>query len=109
MNNGRVAARAFDQVHVVDSGFVSYALAFLVLEAAGLVKKGATVGQIIEHIRKVTRGMEMVFAQMSRKYINLDTDAGKVSSLVKSILNIRPVIRMDNGTYSVLQTVRSTH
>lgn len=95
------------QVTVVDSRFISYGLGFQVLEAAKMAKQGKSMTEIlarIDHIRANTH-----------LYVIIDTlenmvkggRIGRATSLIGSLLNIKPVANLEGGSYNLVAKVRS--
>ena len=90
---------AKDRIHVVDSGFLSYGLAFQAVEAARLALEGKTAHAILDRVAKLKQRTEMLFTLDTMHYLYKGGRIGKVSSLMGSILGIKPVIRVENGVY----------
>jgi DegV family protein with EDD domain len=96
-----------DRIHVVDSGFLSYGLAFQALEAARLAREGTDVGGILERVSLLKERTEMLFTLDTMHYLYKGGRIGKVASLMGSILGIKPVIRVENGVYVPAGKARS--
>lgn len=108
VESARTAAELTDtDVTVVDSRYISHALAFQVLEAADLARAGKTMDEIVarlDHIR-----------ENSKLYVILDTldnmvkggRIGKGRALVGSILKIKPIASLDGGEYTPVAKARS--
>lgn len=108
VESARTAAELTDtDVTVVDSRYISHALAFQVLEAADLASAGKTMDEIVarlDHIR-----------ENSKLYVILDTldnmvkggRIGKGRALVGSILKIKPIASLDGGEYTPVAKARS--
>lgn len=103
------AAAAISDAHVtvVDSRFTSGALGFQVLEAAKMAQEGQHLDDIlarIEHVR-----------QNTHLYVVIDTlenmvkggRIGKATSLIGSLLNIKPIANLEGGEYNLVTKVRS--
>jgi DegV family protein with EDD domain len=99
---------ASDRIHVIDSGFLSYALAFQALEAAALARAGRTAEQVLERLARLRERMELLFTLDTLLYLEKGGRIGKAASFLGSLLNIKPVIRVDNGTYVPAGRGRST-
>ncbi len=96
-----------DRIHVVDSGFLSYGLAFQALEAARLAREGSAVRAIQERISLLKERTEMLFTLDTLHYLYKGGRIGKVASLMGSILGIKPVIRIEDGVYVPAGKARS--
>lgn len=86
-----------DRIHVIDSGFVSYALGLQVLEASRLAREGRNLAEIEESLSRLKSRMEFAFTLDTLHYLQKGGRIGKVSALLGTILGIKPVIRMDEG------------
>lgn len=97
--SARVAAEnlAKDRIHVVDSGFVSYALGMQVLEAARLAREGLGAPEIVERLGRMRDKMELAFTLDTLHYLQKGGRIGKVSALLGAVLGIKPVIRIERG------------
>lgn len=96
-----------DRIHVVDSGFLSYGLAFQALEAARLALEGQTAQNILEQMTRLKQKTEMLFTLETLHYLYKGGRIGRVSSLMGNILGIKPIIRVDNGIYVPAGKARS--
>ena len=105
----RTAAEAVakERIHVVDSEFISYGLAFHAVEAARLAREGRTVQAILDSLTKLRRRTEMLFTLDTMHYLYKGGRIGKVSSLMGSVLGIKPIIRVENGVYVPAGKARS--
>mgnify|MGYP005840421077 CR=1 FL=1 len=99
VESARVAAStvAPSRIHVLDSGFVTYALALQVLEAARLARSGATSEEIVSAVSCMRSKTELVFTLDTLEYLHKGGRIGRVSALMGALLDIKPVIRMEGG------------
>jgi DegV family protein with EDD domain len=96
----KAAAEALsDKIHVVDSGFLSYGLAFQAVEAARLALDGKAAQHILERVSRLKEKTEMLFTLDTMEYLYKVGRIGRVSSLMGSLLGIKPVIRVEQGVY----------
>jgi len=86
-----------DRIQVLDSGFVTYALALQVLEAARLAQSGSTAQDVVSAMSRIKSKMELVFTLDTLEYLHKGGRIGKVSALMGALLDIKPVIRMEGG------------
>ncbi len=100
---------ARERIHVVDSGFLSYALTFQVLEAARLAKEGLSASKIVYLLSRLKEKTEMYFTVDTLHYLYKGGRIGKVSSLMGSILKIKPVVRIVDGEYIPFAKARNLH
>lgn len=72
----------------------------MVQEAAECIGENMSCEAIVQHLQKVRNGIETLFTLNTLEYLHKGGRIGKVSSLLGSILNIKPIIRVnDDGIY----------
>jgi DegV family protein with EDD domain len=98
---------AKDRIHIIDSGFVSYALALQVLEAARLAEDGATAAEIEENISRLKEKTEFAFTLDTLHYLQKGGRIGRVSALLGTMLGIKPVIKIAEGRLEPVGKARS--
>lgn len=98
---------SLSKIHVVDSGFISYALAFQALEAARLAKEGFSAAEILDKIARLKKRSELLFTLDTMYYLYKGGRIGKVSSLMGNLLGIKPVVRVEDGIYVPVGKARS--
>ncbi|MCM3162988.1 DegV family protein [Metabacillus litoralis] len=94
-------------VTVLDSMFISKALGFQVLEAAKMAKEGSSKEQILHRIAEIH--------DHTRLYLSVDTlenlvkggRIGRGKALIGSLLNIKPIAKLQDGLYTPVGKVRS--
>ncbi len=108
VDSARQAAQMSDaDVTVVDSEFITIALAIQIREAVKLRDEGATVEQIVQRLEIVRANTKL--------YVYLDTlenllkggRIGKGKAMIGSLLNIKPIALLENGAYTPVSKVRS--
>ncbi|MTI95980.1 MAG: DegV family protein [Firmicutes bacterium] len=110
LNAARVAKDALDQarIHLVDSRSISLGVAVMVQEAARGIREGLASAAIVEAVGKVRQRTETLFTLNTLEYLQKGGRIGKVSGLVGSLLNIKPIIRVnDEGIYVPAGKARS--
>jgi len=101
------AQMAEADVTVLDSMFISKALGFQVLEAARMAKEGSSKEQILHRIAEIR--------DQTRLYLSVDTlenlvkggRIGRGKALIGSLLNIKPIAKLQDGLYTPVGKVRS--
>ncbi|GKV68728.1 hypothetical protein NCCP2716_12260 [Sporosarcina sp. NCCP-2716] len=95
------------QVTVVDSRYISHALAFQVIEAAKMAQLGKTMQEIVQHLNEV-RKKTMLYVVVD-KLDNLVKGGriGKGKAIIGSLLNIKPIASLQDGVYTPVGKARS--
>ncbi|MGM0421280.1 MAG: DegV family protein [Bacillota bacterium] len=96
------------EVEVIDSKMLSMALGRLVLYAKDLVKEtDYGFAEIVEKVKAKRDKIEVFFVVETLKYLKAGGRIGKVSGTIGELLNIKPIISIDDeGVYYTFTKVR---
>ncbi len=94
-------------VGVIDTKAVAGAQRFQVLAAAMAAEKGLSIEQIRERLVQIHEQTELLFTVETLKYLAYGGRIGRVKALAGSLLNVKPVIRLDED--GVLATQGQAH
>ncbi len=95
------------KIRVFDSKSISLGITLQVLEAVKMIKNNLSLDNIITQLTALREHTEVTFSLDTLEYLEKGGRIGKVSALLGTILNIKPVIRVDNGIYIPLDKVRN--
>ncbi|MFH2038357.1 MAG: DegV family protein [Chloroflexota bacterium] len=95
------------RVEVVDTQNVSLCQGLLTIEAARTALAGIRLDEITARIRKMIPSTHMLQTADTLKYLYLGGRIGKAKKLVGSLLNIKPLIGMQEGVIVPLGQARS--
>lgn len=101
------ASMAKGNVTVVDSRFISKALAFQVIEAAKMAKAGHSVDDILEEIHKIRDNTRLFVYVDTLENLIKGGRIGKGKGLIGSLLNIKPIASLEGGVYTPVTKVRN--
>jgi DegV family protein with EDD domain len=85
------------RIEVVDSRNVSMGHGWMVLEAARAARAGATLDGILATLRRMIPVTRMLQTADTLKYLYMGGRIGRAKHLVGSLLNIKPIIGMEDG------------
>lgn len=94
-------------VTVFDSKFISKALAFQVVEAAKMAKEGKSAPEIINRLKHIRENTHLLIVIDTLDNLVKGGRLGRVSGIIGSFLNIKPIAMMDNGSLNPVTKVRS--
>ncbi len=94
-------------VTVVDSKFISKALAFQVRAAAKMVQSGQAMNEIIEKMDQIRANTKLFVVVDTLDNLVKGGRIGKGKALIGSLLNIKPIALIEQGEYSPVARVRS--
>lgn len=86
-------------IRVVDSRSISVGVGVQVVAAAEAVKSGKSVDEVLAVIETSRLNHELLFTLNTLEYLAKGGRIGKAKSLLGSLLNIKPIIRVDDGIY----------
>ncbi|MBY0096642.1 DegV family protein [Mesobacillus maritimus] len=94
-------------VKVIDSRFISKALAFQVIEAAILAKQGKSMDEIVARLDEI-RGQTQLFVVVNTlENLVKGGRIGKGKAMIGSLLNIKPIASLEGGVYTPVSKARS--
>lgn len=94
-------------VRVFDSLAGSAALGFMVQEATEMVAQGAAAGQVLARWAAIRDRLGIFFYLDTLKYARMSGRVGALQSSLASMLQIKPLIALDQGVLNVAERVRS--
>jgi len=108
VDSARAASKmTSSKVTVVDSSFISKALAFQVREAAKMTDTDKSLEEILTSIEEVRLATKLYVVVDTLENLVKGGRIGKGKALIGSLLNIKPIALLDEGEYSPVTKVRS--
>ncbi|WP_020060704.1 DegV family protein [Bacillus sp. 123MFChir2] len=95
------------KVTVVDSLFISHALAYQVIEAAGMVQEGRSLEEILNRLEEVRKNTRLFVVVDTLENLVKGGRIGKGKAMIGSLLNIKPIAGIEDGVYNPIAKVRS--
>ena len=96
-----------DRVHVIDSRFASMPLAGLALVAATRAGRGGDASDVIEDTNRVQEALRCFFAVSTLEYLRRGGRIGSAAALLGSVLQIKPILALEDGQVVPLERVRT--
>ncbi|MGI8477303.1 MAG: DegV family protein [Thermomicrobiales bacterium] len=100
IQSATIAAEAVSglvRVEIVDSLNASMGLGLQVLRAARLARSGQTAGEIVRTLRAETQLHHLLFLVDSLDYIHRGGRIGRARTLLGTLLQLKPLLRVDEG------------
>jgi DegV family protein with EDD domain len=95
------------KVHVFDSLAGSSILGYMCLEAAQMVQAGKSAAEILKRL-EVTRPRANIFLTLANlKFAQMSGRVGKLQGALASLLNVQPIVRLEDGLLDMAERVRS--
>jgi DegV family protein with EDD domain len=95
------------KIEVIDTLNVAMCQGWMAIEAARAAQCGKSLTEIADMIKKMIPVSRMVQTADTLKYLFMGGRIGKARHLIGSLLNIRPIIGMEDGVIVALGTARS--
>lgn len=84
-------------ITVVDSKSASYGFGLIVVEAAKMAEAGRTKEEILAMIERYQRERKLFFLVDTLEYLQKGGRIGKAAALFGTLLNIKPILSIDDG------------
>lgn len=97
------------RIEVIDTRNVSLCQGWMTIEAARAALAGASLDEIVAKVKAMIPITHMLQTADTLKYLYMGGRIGMAKRLVGSLLNIKPLIGMEDGTIVALGTARSRH
>lgn len=95
------------QIEVIDTLNVSMCHGWMVIEAARAALAGKTLADIVALVKRMIPITRMLQTADTLKYLYMGGRIGRAKHLVGSLLNIKPIISMEDGVIIALGQARS--
>ncbi|MEN1970351.1 DegV family protein [Lentibacillus sp. N15] len=95
-------------IHVIDSKCASLGFGLVVLRAAKLAGDGASAEDILETVTYLTSHMEHIFTVDDLEYLYRGGRVSKTAAFVGSLLKIKPILHVDEGSLVPLEKLRGS-
>lgn len=94
-------------VTVIDSRSASYGYGMIVVAAAELAARGASKEEVVAEVLRLRKDMRLYFLVDTLEYLQKGGRIGKAAALFGSLLNIKPILTIDDeGVVTPLEKVR---
>jgi len=95
------------RIHVVDSQSASAGLAILARETAKAASRGMNLEELIPYVRGLIPRIYVAFFVDTLEYLERGGRIGKAEALLGSMLNIKPLLILEDGEIQPLEKVRT--
>jgi len=103
-----MAAEEVDaEIHVVDSRFVSLGLGMQVIHAQKCFDEGKDMAQTLSELAEIRRRMRLIFAVDTLEYLARGGRISQLSKRLGNLLQLKPVLHLEEGRIEVLDKVRT--
>ncbi|QWH37879.1 MULTISPECIES: DegV family protein [Bacillus cereus group] len=93
-------------LEIIDTKCASLGQGIVVLEAAKMAKEGASKEEILNRVAFLMEHMEHIFTVADLQYLVRGGRLSKVAGFIGGLLNIKPILNVDEGKLVPLEKVR---
>jgi len=94
-------------IKVFDTLSISIGTGYQVLAAARAAEEGKSMGEIIQLLEGIRSGMYLYLTPATLKYLQRSGRVGKLSGALGALLDLKPVIKVEDGVLEAFQNVRT--
>lgn len=95
------------EVEVFDSRSISLGTGFMVLEAARAIEAGQDLQTIVSRLEQIRARASLMFTPSTLKYLQMSGRVGRLQGALGSLLDLKPIIVLDDGELAVKENVRT--
>jgi DegV family protein with EDD domain len=95
------------QIEIIDSNTNCMQMGYEVLQAARAAKEGKDINEVVEEAIKVRENSRFLFVPHTLSYLKKGGRIGGAAALLGTILQIRPILTVENGETTVYEKVRT--
>ena len=95
------------EIHVIDTGSTSMSTGIPALIAAEMARAGASAGEIADEVRRRLPDMDLYVAADGLEYLRKGGRLSAAQAVVGSILSVKPIITVRDGTVTMADKQRS--
>lgn len=106
--SGVIAKNSMDDmdIHTFDTMALSMGCGLLVLKAAEMAKNGRSIDEIISMLEKMKPSVVSIFTVDTLEYLERGGRISKTKALLGTVLSIKPVLTVENGLVTPMDSVR---
>jgi DegV family protein with EDD domain len=94
-------------VEVFDSATITLGTGYMVLEAARAAEAGQSRESILQRLEEIRDNMCLFFTPATLKYLRMSGRVGRLATAFASLLDIKPVVKIENGLLEACENVRT--
>lgn len=95
------------EVHVFDSLAGSAGMGYMVLEGAELIAAGADAATVLARWEQIRSSLRIYFALDTLRYAHMSGRVGALQHTLASLLQVKPIIGLDEGLLEVKERMRT--
>lgn len=94
-------------IEVLDSRSASLGLGLIVMAAAEMAQAGASQREVVSYVRRLIPNVHVVCVVETLEYLQRGGRIGRARAFLGTLLNIRPIIKLEDGEVQPVEKVRT--
>ena len=109
MNSATQARATLDTeaIHIVDSATITMAIGFMAIEAAEMAQAGKSAAEIASYVEQRRHDTRLFATLETLEYLRRGGRIGRAAAMLGSALQLKPIIRIQDGVVEPVQRVRT--
>jgi DegV family protein with EDD domain len=95
------------RVHPFDTASGSAGLGFMAVEASRMAQRGRDVDEILARMEVMRERMNVLLSMKDLRYAQMSGRVGRLQSSLAALLNVKPIVLMEDGLLDVVEQVRT--
>lgn len=95
------------RIHPFDSAGGTVGLGFMAVEASRMASAGKSVDEILARMELIRQRTNLVLTMKDLRYAQMSGRVGRLQSSLASLLNIKPVVLLEDGLLDVAEQTRT--
>jgi DegV family protein with EDD domain len=95
------------EVQVFDSLGGSAGLGYMCIEAARMAEARASMSEILARMAYIRKGVNLYLSLADLRFAQMSGRVGRLQGTLASLLNVKPIINLEDGAIDVLERVRT--
>lgn len=95
------------RVHPFDSAGGTVQLGFMAVEASRMARAGKSVDEILARMELIRQRTNLIIVLKDLRYAQMSGRVGKLQSSLASLLNIKPIVVLEDGLLDVAEQTRT--
>lgn len=107
-NSAMIAKNTIDssKIHVIDSKTVSYGIGLIAIEAAKLIKKGASLNEVLDKINHIIENQDVIAYLDTMEMLKRGGRIPKSIATIGNVLRIKPLLSMIDGELKPIEKAK---
>lgn len=94
-------------VEIFDSASISLGTGWIVVEAARMIEQGQSLPDILRRLETIRSEARLYLTPLTLKFLQMSGRVGRLQGAIASLLNVKPIIYLEEGALEAGENVRT--